>query len=124
MLMWNSRSVMFGAARCVMLYLILAGLEFSPAVFEPPGLGRLLRVIRSASIVLVITGFLLNRLSVSITGMEGFSGAVYFPKWTELSVTLSLVGGAFALLALAVRYLLFGPQPSGAVAPREGRFRG
>jgi len=73
-----------------------------------------------AAAVLVITGFLLNRLNVSITGMEGFSGTLYFPKWTEVAVTLSLVGVAFALFALAVRYLdLFGPQPSDAVARRE-----
>jgi Ni/Fe-hydrogenase subunit HybB-like protein len=73
-----------------------------------------------AAAVLVITGFLLHRLNVSITGMEGFNGTLYFPKWTEVSVTLSLVGVAFALFALAVRYLdLFGPQPSGAVAQRE-----
>jgi Ni/Fe-hydrogenase subunit HybB-like protein len=69
--------------------------------------------------VLVITGFLLNRLNVSITGMEGLNGVNYFPKWTEVAVTLSLVGVAFAFFALAVRYLdLFGPEPSGA-AGRE-----
>jgi Ni/Fe-hydrogenase subunit HybB-like protein len=73
-----------------------------------------------AAALLVITGFLLNRLNVSITGMEGFSGARYFPKWTEVAVTLSLVGVAFTLFALAVRYLdLFGAEPSGAAAPRE-----
>jgi Ni/Fe-hydrogenase subunit HybB-like protein len=73
-----------------------------------------------AAAVLVITGFLLNRLNVSITGMEGFSGAHYFPKWTEVAVTLSLVGVAFTLFALAVRYLdLFGAEPGGAAAPRQ-----
>ena len=58
-----------------------------------------------ATAVLVITGFLLNRLNVSITGMEASSGAHYFPRWTEVSVTLSLVGAGFLLFALAVRYL-------------------
>jgi Ni/Fe-hydrogenase subunit HybB-like protein len=73
-----------------------------------------------AAAVLVITGFLLNRLNVSITGMEGFSGAHYFPKWTEVAVTLSLAGVAFTLFALAVRYLdLFGAEPSGAAGARE-----
>ena len=33
--------------------------------------------------VLVITGFLLNRLNVSITGLEASSGVHYFPRWTE-----------------------------------------
>jgi Ni/Fe-hydrogenase subunit HybB-like protein len=55
--------------------------------------------------VLVITGFLLNRLNVSITGMESYSGVHYFPRWTEVAVTLSIVGVGFLLFALAVRYL-------------------
>ena len=65
------------------------------------------------SAVLVITGFLLNRLNVSITGMEAASHAQYFPKWTEVSVTLSLVGAGFLIFALAVRYLgVFEPAPA------------
>jgi len=55
--------------------------------------------------VLVITGFLLNRLNVSITGLEGSSGVHYFPRWTEVAVTLSIVGVGFLLFSLAVRYL-------------------
>jgi Ni/Fe-hydrogenase subunit HybB-like protein len=55
--------------------------------------------------VLVITGFLLNRLNVSITGLEYSAQAHYFPKWTEVAVTLSIVGMGFLCFALAVRYL-------------------
>ena len=55
--------------------------------------------------VLVITGFLLNRLNVSITGLEASSGVHYFPRWTEVAVTLSIVGVGFLLFSLAVRYL-------------------
>ncbi len=55
--------------------------------------------------VLVITGFLLNRLNVSITGLEYSAHAYYFPKWTEVAVTLSIVGMGFLCFALAVRYL-------------------
>lgn len=68
-----------------------------------------------AAAVLVITGFILNRLNVSITGLEGSAGVHYFPKWTEVSVTLSLVGVGFFLFALAVRYLnVFAGQSAGA----------
>jgi Ni/Fe-hydrogenase subunit HybB-like protein len=64
--------------------------------------------------VLVITGFLLNRLNVSITGMEASSGVHYFPRWTEVAVTLSIVGVGFLLFSLAVRYLnVFERQVSG-----------
>jgi Ni/Fe-hydrogenase subunit HybB-like protein len=55
--------------------------------------------------VLVITGFLLNRLNVSITGLEYSAHAHYFPKWTEVAVTLSMVGTMFLCFAVAVRYL-------------------
>jgi Ni/Fe-hydrogenase subunit HybB-like protein len=63
--------------------------------------------------VLVITGFLLNRLNVSITGMEASSGVHYFPRWTEVAVTLSIVGVGFLLFSLAVRYLNV-MEPAGA----------
>jgi Ni/Fe-hydrogenase subunit HybB-like protein len=56
-------------------------------------------------VVMVITGFLLNRLNVSITGLEYSAHTHYFPKWTEVAVTLSLVGTMFLCFALAVRYL-------------------
>lgn len=58
-----------------------------------------------AAAVLVITGFLLNRMNVSMTGMEAYSGVHYFPRWTEISVTLSIVAVGFLLFSLAVQYL-------------------
>jgi Ni/Fe-hydrogenase subunit HybB-like protein len=58
-----------------------------------------------AAAVLVITGFLLNRLNVSITGLEYSAHAHYFPKWTELAVTLSMAGTGFLCFGLAARYL-------------------
>jgi Ni/Fe-hydrogenase subunit HybB-like protein len=62
------------------------------------------------SAVLVVLGFLTNRLNVSITGMQASSGVVYFPKWTEISVTLFLVAMGFAMFTLAVKHLpIYGP---------------
>jgi Ni/Fe-hydrogenase subunit HybB-like protein len=58
-----------------------------------------------AAAVLVITGFLLNCLNVSIPGLEYSAQAHYFPKWTEVAVTLSMVGTGFVCFALAARYL-------------------
>lgn len=73
--------------------------------------------------VLVITGFLLNRMNVSITGLEGYSGVHYFPRWTEVAVTLSIVGVGFLLFSLAVRYLnVMGPADA-AHAAAETRTR-
>ncbi len=63
-----------------------------------------------ASAVMVIAGFLMNRLNVSITGLEGAAGASYVPSWMEVAVTLSLTGIGFLLFSLAVRYLEIFPK--------------
>jgi Ni/Fe-hydrogenase subunit HybB-like protein len=55
--------------------------------------------------VMVVFGFLTYRLNVSITGMEAGSGARYFPKWSEVAVTLSIVALGFAIFRYAVKYL-------------------
>ncbi len=60
--------------------------------------------------VLTLLGFICNRMNVAITGMEASSGVHYFPKWTELAVTLSLVAGGFTLFALAAKYLPIFPS--------------
>jgi len=57
------------------------------------------------SAVLVVLGFITNRMNVSITGFEGSTGVRYFPKWTELAVTGAIIAAAFALFGLAVKYL-------------------
>jgi Ni/Fe-hydrogenase subunit HybB-like protein len=55
--------------------------------------------------VLVIAGFLVNRLNVAATGMEGWSGVRYVPKWTELSITLMIVAMGVFIFNMAVKYL-------------------
>lgn len=62
-----------------------------------------------SSAILVVLGFVLNRLNVSVTGMEGFSQAGYFPSWTEVAVTMALVAGGFAVFSLAVKHLTVFP---------------
>jgi len=58
-----------------------------------------------ASAILVVLGIVMNRLNVSITGMERSSGVSYAPSLTEVSVTLMIVGIGFALFTLAAKYL-------------------
>jgi c(7)-type cytochrome triheme protein len=60
--------------------------------------------------VMVVLGFVMNRLNVSITGMDRASGVNYFPSWTELSVTASIIGLGFLLFGLAVKYLNVFPK--------------
>ena len=70
--------------------------------------------------VLVVLGFVANRMNVSITGMEASAGVHYFPKWTEMAVTASIVGVAFAIFALAVKYLpIFQTEEQQTAQPEE-----
>ncbi len=55
--------------------------------------------------ILTISGFLFNRMNVSITGITASSGVNYIPSWMEISVSLAIVGMTIFLFALAVRYL-------------------
>jgi c(7)-type cytochrome triheme protein len=55
--------------------------------------------------MLTVMGFVINRLNVSITGMEGWSQARYFPSWMEIAVTMSIVTVGFILFGLAARHL-------------------
>lgn len=63
--------------------------------------------------VMVLFGFVSNRLNVSVTGMEAASGTSYFPKWTEVAVTLAIVALGFSIFRFACKHLpIFGPQPT------------
>ena len=73
------------------------------------------------SAVLVVLGFITNRLNVSITGIESWSGLHYVPKWTEYSITAAIIAVGFALFGLAVKYLPIFPEEKehGTVATHE-----
>jgi Ni/Fe-hydrogenase subunit HybB-like protein len=55
--------------------------------------------------VLVLFAFVANRLNVSVTGMVAGSGVSYFPKWTEIAITLFIVALGFAIFRFAVKHL-------------------
>jgi Ni/Fe-hydrogenase subunit HybB-like protein len=55
--------------------------------------------------LLVVAGVIVNRINVSITGLEGVQGGRYAPSLGEGIVTLMLVGIGVAAFALAVRFL-------------------
>jgi len=70
---WQHHSVLFEVAACVMLYLTVLTLEFAPAVLEHPLFsGRffraLLRLLKRATIPLVVTGIVLSTLHQSSLG--------------------------------------------------------
>jgi len=80
--------------------------------------------------LLVVAGFIVNRLNVSITGLESAQGGHYVPSIAEGIITLMLVGIGIAAFSLAVRFLpvmgeveepelvsAAAPQPAGVLAP-------
>jgi Ni/Fe-hydrogenase subunit HybB-like protein len=90
-------------------------LEITLAIILPLGLLLQKRIRSSANglylaAVSVVLGFITNRMNVSITGFEGSTGVRYFPKWTELAVTGSIIAVGFALFGLAVKYLPIFPK--------------
>ena len=70
--------------------------------------------------VLVVLGFITNRLNVSITGLEASAGVRYIPKWTELAITAAIIAAGFALFGLATKYLpIFPAEEHGSRAEPE-----
>lgn len=63
--------------------------------------------------LITVLGFILNRLNVSITALENYTQANYFPKWTEITVTLFMVALGFALFRFIAKHLpIFPPEVS------------
>jgi Ni/Fe-hydrogenase subunit HybB-like protein len=57
-----------------------------------------------------VLGFVVNRLNVSVTGMERAAGTQYFPSFMEVIVSVGLVAIGMAIFALAVRYFPIFPE--------------
>ena len=68
------------------------------------------------SAAVLVMGFLTHRINVSITALERATGAHYVPKWSELAVTVMLVGSAVMFFRWAVLNLKIFPR---AEAPRQ-----
>ena len=55
--------------------------------------------------IMVVLGFVMNRLNVAVTGMERSAGVRYLPSWGEVAITLSIIGVGILLFTLATKYL-------------------
>lgn len=103
---------------------ILFWIEVALAMAIPIGL-LLLKQVRENPVrlyivsIFVVSGFVLNRLNVAVTGMQRATGAHYVPKWTEISVTLMIVGIGITIFTLAMKYLpIFHEAPPKVVEPK------
>jgi Ni/Fe-hydrogenase subunit HybB-like protein len=57
-----------------------------------------------ACAVMLVFGFIANRLNVATTGLEAGSGTRYIPKWSEIAVTLSIIAAGFAIFRVIAGY--------------------
>jgi Ni/Fe-hydrogenase subunit HybB-like protein len=57
-----------------------------------------------ACAVMLVFGFIANRLNVGVTALEAGSGVHYVPKWSEVAVTLSIVAVGFAIFRAVAQY--------------------
>jgi Ni/Fe-hydrogenase subunit HybB-like protein len=72
-----------------------------------------------ACAVMVVFGFIANRLNVGITGLERGSGTHYVPRWTEVAVTLSIIAAGFAIFRMIGEYFPIFEQHSSETAHLE-----
>jgi c(7)-type cytochrome triheme protein len=68
------------------------------------------------SALMIVLGFIMNRMNVATTGLDAASGANYFPSATEIAVTASIVTAGFIIFGLAVRFLPIFPEKETARA--------
>jgi len=70
-----------------------------------------------ACAVMVVFGFVANRLNVGVTALESGSGVHYVPRWSEVAVTLSIVALGFATFrAIAQYFPVFEPAVGQALS--------
>jgi Ni/Fe-hydrogenase subunit HybB-like protein len=72
-----------------------------------------------ACAVMVVFGFITNRLNVGTTGLEAGSGTHYVPRWSEVAVTLSIVAAGFAIFRMIAQYFPIFEAHSGEKASAE-----
>lgn len=68
LIMWNTHSVMFEVAWCVMLYSTVLTLEFSPVIFERLRMQKAQRLIHAIELPIVAAGVILSTLHQSSLG--------------------------------------------------------
>jgi Ni/Fe-hydrogenase subunit HybB-like protein len=87
------------------LWLLEMGLLAVPAVLLFSARVRARPTALYACALMVVFGFIANRLNVSVTGMEAGMGTHYVPKWSEITVTLAIIALGFAIFRFAAHNL-------------------
>jgi Ni/Fe-hydrogenase subunit HybB-like protein len=69
-----------------------------------------------------VLGFIFNRLNVSITALESYTQARYFPKWSEIVITMFIVSLGFAAFRFIAKNLPVFPEEVKEKEKFEGYF--
>lgn len=103
------------------LFLLEIALLLAPAILLFQTKVRMRPGALYACAVMVVFGFITNRLNVGVTALEAGSGTHYMPKWSEVAVTLSIVAIGFAVFrVIAEHFPIFEahtPGPAAVEAP-------
>lgn len=82
LVMWQHHSIMFEVTWCVILYSTVLAIEISPVVLERLGLTRVLKVVKIATIPVVIAGVILSTMHQSSLGsLYLIVPAKLYPLW-------------------------------------------
>jgi Ni/Fe-hydrogenase subunit HybB-like protein len=102
---------------------ILLGIITPLILFAIPKI-RMKRLTLFGGALMVVLGFVMNRLNVAVTGMESYAQANYFPSWMEISVTLMIVALGFGAFRLAVqKFSIFDPEEEPISVPYDKPIR-
>jgi len=99
---WNLEALLYWIEMMLGVLLPLMLLAWKKTRLHPRGL--------FVSSTLVILGFVMNRMNVSITGLEGWAKTGYFPSFLETAISVMIVAMVFGAFALAARYLPVFPK--------------
>jgi len=102
-IMWNTHSVMFEVAWCVMLYSTVLFLEFFPVVLERFKLTKLLKILKKVAIPLMMLGIILSTLHQSSLGslyliMPGKMHPLWYSPLLPVFFYLSAISTGFAMV--------------------------
>ena len=102
-IMWNTLSVMFEVAWCVMLYSTVLFLEFFPVVLERFKLTKLLKILKKVAIPLMMLGIILSTLHQSSLGslyliMPGKMHPLWYSPLLPVFFYLSAISTGFAMV--------------------------
>jgi Ni/Fe-hydrogenase subunit HybB-like protein len=125
MFFWQHHSVLFEVAWCVMLYTTVLALEFAPVPLETSRFHRLHRLLKGATIPLVILGIMLSTLHQSSLGsLFLLTPSRVHPLWYSpilpVLFFISAVGLGLGMVMVESRTTawLYGRQPEDSLLTR------